>query len=397
MRTRILTTTKIKQFLIESLLNKTDKISKISDNSIVNGVCYGLAKLHQKSQKDSAVIESELFPEVASEIDLDIVALRSGTLARLGPTESTTYMRVAATPGTIYSAEQNVFVSSDGLRFKASKDWVIGSSGYEYVNVKCLSQGSNTNVLPNTINKILAPPTGHIFCTNEFISLGGRDSEDDLSLRTRIQKSANYLSTDTLSRISQLLIEINRRILSVKKVGRTYKGVIQLSVITQNGENLSVEEKSEIYSKLPDLLSLTSLEIKRERDLKIEIVDIDYTYVDVDFRVDIQQSYDLSTYITEIQISLSKYLDWRFWDRDKKVEWDTLFLLIKNHQATKYLPDQYFTPNADISVRSNSLPRLRGFIIRNLSGEIISSSDTIKPVYYQTQLENSGVSYLTNI
>ena len=83
METKIYSVDELKNMFLQELLNKTDgKISKISDHSVLNGMAYGFAKVFQKSMKDVALLESELFPEYAYGQFLDKIAERYGISGR---------------------------------------------------------------------------------------------------------------------------------------------------------------------------------------------------------------------------------------------------------------------------------------------------------------------------
>ena len=60
MITRITPLEELKRIFFEILFNKTSKITKATDESIVNGVAYGCSKIAQKALKDVALVESLL-------------------------------------------------------------------------------------------------------------------------------------------------------------------------------------------------------------------------------------------------------------------------------------------------------------------------------------------------
>ena len=49
----------LKNLWVETFLNKTDKVTDITDNSVLNGVAYGTAKVAQKALKDIAIVEAQ--------------------------------------------------------------------------------------------------------------------------------------------------------------------------------------------------------------------------------------------------------------------------------------------------------------------------------------------------
>jgi hypothetical protein len=105
MITKPLTTVELKQIFLENFLNKTTKVSKVSNNSVINGTAYGVAKIAQKALKDIALIESHLFIDSATGDNLDLIASRLGISPRFGVSGSSTYVRLVADPGTLYQAE----------------------------------------------------------------------------------------------------------------------------------------------------------------------------------------------------------------------------------------------------------------------------------------------------
>ena len=58
--------------------------------------------------------------------------------------------------------------------------------------------------------------------------------------------------------------------------------------------------------------------------------------------------------------------------------------IIKTVRGVKYVPDEYFSPRIDIIPAVNKLPRIKGFIMRDMAGNIIAdSSNVLTPVFYQ--------------
>lgn len=55
------TISNLKSLFIETFLNKTSKVSDVSDGSITNATAHGAAKLAQKTIKDVAIVEAQIF------------------------------------------------------------------------------------------------------------------------------------------------------------------------------------------------------------------------------------------------------------------------------------------------------------------------------------------------
>lgn len=53
------------------------------------------------------------------------------------------------------------------------------------------------------------------------------------------------------------------------------------------------------------------------------------------------------------------------------------------------MPDEYFFPNYDESVPVNQLPRIRGFVMRDLQGNILyDAGSNLSPLFYPAQAED---------
>lgn len=387
MNTNILTIQEIKEFVTEVLLNKTNKLSKISDNSGLNGISFGLAKGLQKAYKDIALIESHLFPEYAYSENLDIIAKRQGISSRFGASKSSTYLRIVADPGTIYLKNTNIFKASNGISFELEADLTVGSFGYEYVKIRSLDSGSKTNVEPLTINRVQPQPIGHKYCINEYLTTGGRDIEQDDVFRKRIQEAPNYTASSTLAKLSQVFMKINNDVLKVLYGGIDNTGKIILNIVTQNGIDLTSTEIDDILAQGQEYFSLTEQKLFGNQSSGIILQNITYQPIDIDFRVELFNNVNPDDIRKDIQIQISKYFDFRFWDYTKKVEWDDLLQIIKSTTGVKYVLDSYFIPGYDFYVDRGKLPRLRGFIMRSLDGNIIQNvSGTLNPVYYSNDM-----------
>ena len=382
MITRNISIIEAKQLFVEMLLNNTDKLTKVSNESINNGVAYGVAKIFQKGMKDVALVESHLFPSYAFESHLDEVAEDNGISGRFGTSKSSTYVRVVGSPGTMYQAGVQLFKGS-GVTFDLIEDLIIGATGFDYVKVRSQTEGLKSNVDPLTIDTVSPVPAGHLYCRNEYRSTGGRDVEVDKDFQVRIKEGANIAATGTtLSKINQVFLKINPDIFKVYFQGINTLGQPILAVATTNGSSLNSGELAYLKSRSYEYLSLTELPLL-EGSPSLEIKNIEFQYIDISFRAILSIGSDVDLVRKRIQIAMSKYLDWRYWNPSKKVEWDDLLQIAKNDPQVEYIPDTFFTPSADISVDPTKLPRIRGFILLDSDGGIASGdSVTINPVYY---------------
>lgn len=373
-----------KLLFIESVLNSTDKISKVSEESILAGIGEGVSKIAGKTEKDIILAVSQLFPDSAFGSQLDQVAKNFGIADRFGALGSSTYVRLTASPGTIYLANTHFPKSTSGIQFEFEEDITVGSLGFTYAKVRSLQTGLQTKVPALTISQLTSKPTGHINIVNEVAADGGRDIESDEIFRIRIKDGANILARGTLAMIEQVFMAINPKILKVFHQGTNLQGKVVLAIATQNGMDLSGAELDQLLSQGGEFFALTEHKPFGTNFYGIELRNIEYQPVDVSFRVALDGSVDPDTYRQNVQIAIAKYLDFRFFDASKqKIEWDNLLEIAKSTKGARYVPDQYFYPRTDVGVNTYKLPRLRGFLMLDMNGAVISNfSGTLSPVFY---------------
>ena len=398
MITKIVPVQELKQIFLEVLLNKTDKVNDVSAESVLNGIAFACAKVGQKCLVNQSVVEGHLFPDTAYGSYLDELAAIRGIAPRFGAAPSTTYVRFIGEEGTFYNASTLILYASSGISFTLEEDVVIGANGYAYGKVRATSSGANTNVDPLSINRLNINPQGHYSVTNEYRASGGRDYEDDDLFRQRIKDSVNQLSRNTMSYLEQVFMKINDRVLRLHKGGMTADGKMNLIVVSVNGQNFTQQEFDEILSRSEEFLPLNEL-LRENTDFALNLQNVDWLPIDVEFRVDIDPAYNQAIVRRNIAIQMNKLFDYRFWKYGDKVEWENLLYAAKNVEGVRYVPDTHFHPAADINVPRYRLPRVRGFILRDLSGNVIEDNGGLmSAVYYPNTIEDGYIaSVLSNI
>ena len=374
-----------KLLFLETLLNTTDNVSLVAPASVLDGVASGVAKVSGKAEKDIILALSRLYPDTAYNSQLDQVALDCGIAPRFGLSSSSVYVRLTASPGTIYNQSLHTLQSSSGIVFQFEEPTItIGPFGFTYAKVRSVTQGKQTNVDPLTITKITPTPPGHIYVINESSATGGRDVESDELFRIRIKDGANILSRGTIAMLEQKFISINDKVLKCFYQGINNQGKVRIAIVTQNGVNLSNPELDALLLGASSYFAFTEHKPFGTSFYGVELVNITWQPFDISFRLDYDVSYNLDEIRKDIQINISKYIDFRNFDpSQQKVEWDNLLQIVKNTPGVKYVPDQYFFPSIDIIVDTHRLPRLRGFLMLDLNGNIIQNfSGTLSPVHY---------------
>ena len=376
----------LKNLWIETFLNKTDKVTDITDNSVLNAAAFGTAKVAQKALKDVAIVSAQIFPEEASEDYLDRAASLFGVTPRKGALGSSTYIRVYSDPNITYTAGINTFVSTNGVRFQIEKTFTIGESGYGYVKVRSESIGEFTNVDANSIVTVTPVPQGHKECTNEYYAVGGRDKEDDEMFRRRILNHQNIYAEGTLEKLTQVLQDIDDRVLKIMFVGVMEDSFIHVQIATQNGQEFTTQELQVLLNGATPYFGIGDM-IVSGRLMGIKFENASWYEVGgetgVDFRCEIESGYDVATVRKNIQVGLTKYLDFRFWEAGANVEWDNLLDIVKHTEGVQYVSDEDFYPKHDEAVPVYMLPRIKKFIMRDLNGSVLFDlSKEFSPVFY---------------
>lgn len=398
MITKITSVQELKQIFLEIFLNKTDKVTDVGQESVLNGIAYGCAKVGEKCLVNQSVVEGHIFPDTAYGDYLDNLAAVRGVSPRFKAQGSSTYVRITAERGTQYSKDATRLTATNGTIFYLENDVEIDINGYAYVKVYSGTAGARTNVDPLTINKISPIPRGHMNVTNEYRATGGRDEEDDNLFRQRIKDSVNQLARTTLSYLEQVFMKINPRVLRLRKNGIDADGKFCLTVVPINGVDFSEEEFNQILSLSQEYLSLNEV-LNERNDFRLRLLNVDWLPIDVEFRVDIDPAYDPDAVRREIQIQMGKLFDYRYWKYGNKVEWDDMLQVVKQVDGVRYVPDTHFYPNSDINVQKYRLPRLRAFIMRDLDGNIIEDNNGVMAdVFYPSEYDDAFIgSVLRNI
>lgn len=373
-----------KLLITETILNNTDEVSKIADEAILSGIAAGISKVSGKAEKDIVLAVSQLFPDTAFGDQLDQVAENFGIAPRFGALGSSTYVRISGDVGTQYFANTHQFRSTDGIRFTLDQDFTIGEFGFGYAKVSSIETGEKTKVDPLTINQVSPFPVGHKYVINEYMAEGGRDVESDETFRIRIKEGANILARGTLAMLEQLFISVNSKVLRVYNQGHDLNGKIVLSVYTVNGSDLTQTELDDLLTVAADYVNLNDLRPFGTNYIGLKIVNVTYGFLDISFRCKLKANVNPDDVRKKIQVNISKYIDPRFFDSSRqKVEWDNLLEIVKNVEGIDYVPDQYFYPRTDVFYQSNVIPRLRGFLMLDLSGQIIQNfQGTLSPEFY---------------
>ena len=209
-----------------------------------------------------------------------------------------------------------------------------------------------------------------------------------MSMKLRISNNPNLVANQTLGYVLEVMRLHNPNILRLFNLGN-FDNKTRFAIVTENGEYLTDSEISELEQYIKWYLAISDVD-RFGSVIGYEIANIEWHYVGgtdkgIDFRADILPEYTFDEVRQNIQIEMSKYLDFRYWNRDTKIEWDELLSIAKNVEGVNYIPDEFFYPKNDENVSYGSLPRIKKFILRDLDGTILfNSNNNLTPVFYTT-------------
>lgn len=373
-----------RRLFLETFYNQQRKVTKSSDDSVISGIAGGAARIAGKAEKDIFLALSTLFPDLSFGALLDQVADNFGIAPRFVEQGSSTYVKVTGDPGTVYQAGIHTFITDIGIQFELIDDYTIPSFGYGYVKVRSITTGADTNVEAFAINQVTPQPAGHIHVVNEFTAMGGYDKESDETFKLRIKNGANILAKGTLASIEQAFMFVDNRVLRVFHNGIDLDGKVVLAIATQNGADLTQSELDYILNSTSSYLSLSDYRPFGREFYGVRLKNIEYQPIDISFRVELDGSRLPDEVRRDVQSQIGRAIDYRFFDPNtEQIEWDELLHIVKTTLGVKYVPDQFFYPRIDIKVDADKLPRLRGFLMLDLQGNVLSNMNSaLSPIYY---------------
>jgi hypothetical protein len=383
MITKLTPEPELAQLWLEIFFNTQDKVTKASEGSVVHAIARGTAKLAQKSLVETARQESRLFVDEASGPALDEAARNSSLPgARLGALPATAALRLVGAEGTSYPAGLTI-TGPHGKTFELQATARIGPYGFTYARALAQEAGTQTNVAALTLVRLAQPPVGHAYCINEAPATGGRDQEDDASLRGRCRNALGLYARGTLQQLEQIMLLANANVLRVLHQGTDRTGQTTLAVVTQNGAELTAAELGALVAAVQPFLSLSELRPDGLGGTGLRLRNVPFAAVDVSLRVELYPEADPDRVRAELAARLQALLDYRYWTPGQTVEWDNLLEAAKATPGVRYIPDQHFYPRRDLAIPRDQLPRLRGFLLLDLAGApLVDASGALVPYFY---------------
>ncbi len=388
-------------FSIEELRNAfnrylfayTDKVTKISPNSTLSAIGYGVAILAQRILGEAAVLQTYIDPELATGDRLDDIARQRGVTARRGAQTSTTYVRISFDDTQAVTLRSGIQVTGDdGIVFQLTNYPTTtfpantSASGvrFVYALATSLTTGSNTNVGTGTLTSLQGGAiTGVRGVINEVPATGGSDAETDDAFRDRILNIGNVVAEGTLAKLQAALSEDSSvtsifatkplyRLLLMGRVNRQARtstaqanvGVPKIGVITQNLSQLSDSELMTLQGASVQYLPLNTP--------SVVFVNVEPVKVSIDARLAFSDTITTQTQRKEVIDRIIQRLYALFRDATRRrklsIERSELLFAFNNDAGISFLNEQFFSPFGNIRITDNLPITLESVIIRDLQG-----------------------------
>lgn len=382
------TTGELKATWLEIFFNNQDVVTKVADTSVVAAHGYASAKLGQKALLATALLEAHLLPDAARGDALDEACELFGISPRFQATGSSTYVRLTADPGTRYQVGLHSFSGTHGQIFDLVRDSLVGAYGYTYALVRSRLSGAQTNVEALSITTVTSAPASHAYVVNEYQATGGRDAEDDATLRQRMKNGPNLLAQTTEEAIAQVLLRINPNVLRVQPRGRTLGGRFQVAVIPQNGADFTPDELGAMSRGLRRYLNLADQRPDGLGGFAVELINPAWYPIDISVRGELPPGAAAATALQAMQQATQHLLDYRYWPDGETIPWTDLLDACKPF-LLRYA-DQLFTPRQDLAIPRGYLPRVRGFLLLDLRGGLLAGQNSnLNPFFYPREADFS--------
>lgn len=376
-----------RSLLSEIFFSLQSKITKISEGSGISGLLASIARLGGKVEKDLAVYMARLYPTFASGVHLDDSAEVFGISPRSTGSKATVYLKIFAQQNTQYLASTHQFKSSSGNSYELLENHTVGASGVLFVLVRSVLQGSVGNSDPLTINQVTPVPVGHLLVTNEVAATGGQDLENDLSLRARILGVSNMLSKNTPSYLEQIMMKFQPLVSKVYSNGLTSSGLIDLKILTWSGQPLTELELSDLSEAIGPYLSLRDSNHFQSITHSVQLTNVEFFPIDIELRVQLSYGSNIEIVRRQMQSNISKILSPDQLSPGRTIQWEDLYLACKSVSGVNLIPVEYFSYQSDYLLDRPRFPKLRGFILRDLSGVLLTSINSETNRLYRSQLD----------
>ena len=193
--------------------------------------------------------------------------------------------------------------------------------------------------------------------------------------------------------MTQIALKFNSDILKFVHLG-TQLGKTKLGIYTQSGSSLTDTELASLRVQMQEYLALS--DISDITNSRVVFTNVNYSTIDLNFKIEyMTDKYSIDEIYSSIQRKLVNFVDFRYWDTNKKVQWSDLYSIVRNTEGILSVPYADFKVNDgqnDITVNKSLLPRFRSCLIYDLNGNSLLNTGIVQnmfPVIYPVYMDNT--------
>lgn len=378
-----------KSILAELFYSLQSKITKISEASIISALLSAISRVASKAEKDIAVYMARLFPMFSAGDHLNDTAEVFGVHPRTVASHSYTILKIYAAQGTAYNVATHIFKSISGVTFELIEDYAVNASGILYVQVRSVSLGKAANVDALTITSVTPTPNGHLLVINELASVGGADAESDNSLRARILNVPSLVSINSLAYLEQVMIRLQPLVYKIYSNGQTQAGKIDIRILTWNGELLTTNQLNLLTSQIGPYLSLRDSQYFHKTNHAVQLSNMDFYYIDISMKIQLLPNANSELVRCEMQANILKLIDIDKLKIGTVLQWEDIYIACVQTAGVIQIPEESFSWKTDYIFNKPQFPKLRGFVLTDLSGALLANISTDVKKIYQSQVDLS--------
>lgn len=236
---------------------------------------------------------------------------------------------------------------------------------------ECTVTGSNGNVDQMSATGITPTVRGVARVFNPVQASGGTDDKSDYQIKYEVSHAATALAATPQLAIEAIAKQGNGDVFRLAYDTAGILNTISVRALTRSLSSLSSSAKTELAAYIQSRISY---------EVTVSISNVTMTAVEVSASVNLTPGYTLKQVWIDSVTSLATYLDLNRWPWGTDVDNSQLLRILLDTEGLASLDTATFTPAADVTVATNSLPYLARLTLTDANSGLSVGAD-IAQVY----------------
>ena len=335
--------------MITWMRNESSEITDFSDGSPQRAILNSNARqIHLVYYRLKRVYKGSRLLD-AQGTDLDAIVLGRG-IRRYGKTKAGVTVVLSGSNGT--NVPRGTQISSpDGITYSTIESGTV-AGGTLSLSSEADNPGVASRVRAGKLTIMISVVAGIDSVTNPYSSTGGYDYEEDEQLRNRAMVQLSTEALGVPASYEAWAREAYEDVLRAKAEGNPVgypKGYVKVHIISRSGAALSAGTLTAIQEYIVRKAPATE---------GVIVVNVSYTQIAVSAEIRLESGFSLVTVQDTVEDNLQNYLDWRYWDWGRDVQFGDLFALVNNSAGVNDVIAATFSPSSNVEVKPYSIPKL---------------------------------------